>query len=283
MATNSYINWWSQTNEQDLLSDLMAESIQFYGFDMVYLPRTLQKEDILFNEDVLSKFSSAYTIEGYIDNVQGFSGEQDFLNKFGINVRDRVDFLMSKARFANVVTSIVRPTEGDLIYMPTPFNRLFEIKFVEHEVPFYSLGNQLCWKLSCELFVYSHQDLATGNTTIDALETSRAYALELQLGAGSGTYTVGETVFEGASLPQATGIAVVGSWTANTAVLKVQAIRGAFSNGANVTGVTSGAQYVITATPDTLASANEPVDDNRYIEDQASSILDTNETNPLTE
>ena len=67
--------------------------------------------------------------------------------------------------------SSTRPMEGDLIYFPLN-GKLFEIKFVEHEELFYQTGRLRSYDLRCELFTYSSEQIDTGNTEIDAIETN---------------------------------------------------------------------------------------------------------------
>ena len=64
-----------------------------------------------------------------------------------------------------------RPKEGDLLFFPL-VQKLYEIKFVEHESVFYQSGRLQTYDLRCELFTYSSEKLETGNTAIDAIETA---------------------------------------------------------------------------------------------------------------
>lgn len=72
--------------------------------------------------------------------------------------------------------SSTRPNEGDLIYFPLN-SKLFEIKFVEHEDVFYQTGRLQTYDLRCELFAYSSEQIDTGNTEIDLIETT--YTLDV--------------------------------------------------------------------------------------------------------
>jgi len=155
----------TNTCEQDLINNLVAEAIQMFGFDVKYLPRTLIKEDKLFGEDVLSMFDTAYTIEIYMENVDGFEGEAEFMKKFGLSVGDQATLIVSRPRFTEI-TTMPKPLEGDLIHFP--FNdSLFEIKFVEDEQQFYPAGTLPQYKLTIETFVYSSERFTTGDTEID--------------------------------------------------------------------------------------------------------------------
>ena len=167
--------------EQVLIEDLIIESIRIYGIECLYIPRTLVKEDLLFGEDVLSKFDTAYPVEMYVKSVDGFEGDGDFLSKFGLEIRDQMVLTVSRRRFTeevyldgtDTVGTTDRPNEGDLIYFPLN-NKLFEIKFVEHEAVFYQMGSLQTYDLTCELFEYSHERLDTGVAAIDAIETAQS-------------------------------------------------------------------------------------------------------------
>ena len=174
-ATNLYFNNYDNINEQTLLEDLIIESIKIYGIECYYMPRTLVAEDNIFGEDPLSKFEQAYNVEMYIKSVDGFDGEGDFLSKFNIEIRDEMTLTVSRRRFSqeiedsNTTKAAGRPVEGDLIYFPLN-NKLFEVKFVEHESIFYQMGSLQTYDLRCELFEYSHERLNTGIATIDEIE-----------------------------------------------------------------------------------------------------------------
>lgn len=140
-----------------------------YGHDLYYLPRTRVNDDTILGEESYSKFLSHYMVEMYIKNVEGFAGQGDFLSKFNLEIRDQVTFTVARRTFSDEVgayTSFVRPREGDLVYFPLN-NKLFEIKFVEHEAIFYQLGSLQTFDLTCELFEYSNEIFNTGISTID--------------------------------------------------------------------------------------------------------------------
>jgi hypothetical protein len=140
-----------------------------YGHDLYYLPRTRIEDDLIYGEDTYSEFNSQYFVEMYIKNVEGFAGQGDFLSKFNLEIRDQVTFTVARRTFNEEVgayTSFIRPREGDLIYFPLN-NKLFEIKFVEHEAIFYQLGALQTFDLTCELFEYSNEIFNTGIPQID--------------------------------------------------------------------------------------------------------------------
>jgi hypothetical protein len=157
--------------EQNLIEDLIIESIRIYGFDIWYIPRTIVAKDELLNEDDLSTFNSAYMIETYIKNVDGFGGDGDFLSKFGLQINDTMTLTIAMRKFLEDVALFdeqVRPNEGDLIYFPLN-RKIFEVKFVEHEAIFYQMGKLQTYDLRCELFEYSQERFNTGIEEIDTL------------------------------------------------------------------------------------------------------------------
>lgn len=188
MATNLYFNNFEHYGQQNLLEDLIIESIKIYGYDCYYIPRTLVKEDNLFGEDVLSKFDNNFPLEMYIKNVEGFEGEGDFLSKFNVEIRDEITFTISRRRFHDEVlldqltqkedgNNATRPLEGDLIYFPLT-GGLFEIKFVEDETVFYQMGELHMYDLKCELFEYSHEEIDTGIIEIDAIQDTHSSIMQ---------------------------------------------------------------------------------------------------------
>lgn len=172
-------------SEQSLYEDLIIESIKMMGQDVYYLPRTLVNVDTIWKDDIPSKFSSAYKIEVYLESVDGYGGEGDLFQKFGVEIRDQVTLVMSRRRWKQAVSSMNNelegdvPREGDLIYLPLT-KSLFEIMLVERESPFYQLGNLPVVKLECELFEYSDEKLDTGIAEIDKIETL-GYEVKLRL------------------------------------------------------------------------------------------------------
>jgi hypothetical protein len=168
MATNFYIDNYQNKSEQHLIEDLTIESIKFYGHDVYYLPRTTLERDGVFGEDIRTLFKDDYLIEMYIESVDGFEGEGNILAKFGMQIKDTATLVVSKKRFQETVWNQTRPVEGDLIYFPLS-NSILEINFVEHENPFYQIGKLYTYKLTCELFTYSHEDFETGKPHIDKI------------------------------------------------------------------------------------------------------------------
>lgn len=174
MAINPFFGDFK--NEQKLLDDLTIETIKATGRDVYYIPREYVKLDRIFGEDIMSKFTVAYPIEMYIEEVFQFGGERDVATKFGIDITDRLTMQVSITRFNQEVKAkspeIDKPREGDLIFFPLS-KHLFEINFVEDEVPFYQHGGLTTYTLSCEAFTYSNEEITTGNTEIDIVEDDR--------------------------------------------------------------------------------------------------------------
>ena len=159
-------------SESELMEGLIIECLKIYGFDVFYLPRTAVKKDEIFGEDPLSKFTNAYPIEMYLENVDGFGGDGEFLSKFGLEIRDSATFVVSRRRWQDLIgkdgQSILttRPAEGDLLYFPLT-KSFFEIKFVEARDPFFQVGKLYVYKLQCELFQFASETIETGIKEID--------------------------------------------------------------------------------------------------------------------
>lgn len=170
MATNVFFSNYSFFNEQQLIDDLVIESIQIFGVDTYYVTRTSGAFDHIMNEDRLTIFDAAYQMDMYVKSVDGFQGEGDFLSKFGLQIRDQATFTVAFRTFERFATrndpSLIRPKEGDLIYMPMN-NKFFKIMFVEHESVFYQTGALQVYDLKCELFEYSNERFETGVEDVD--------------------------------------------------------------------------------------------------------------------
>ena len=203
MTTNHFFqsgNSIGATSEQRLVEDLVIESLKVYGHDIYYMPRTLVNRDKIFDEDELSRFTQAYPLEMYLDNVNGYEGQGDIFTRFGLEVRDQATFVLAKRRWEDLVltsggtfTQTTRPSEGDLLYFPKT-KSIFEIKYVDFQNPFYQLNQIYVFRLVCELFEYSSEDLDTGITEIDAIETKYSQdMLEYQLLQESGKLIYNES------------------------------------------------------------------------------------------
>jgi hypothetical protein len=223
MARNPYI---SQTvrSEQDLYENIIIESIKIYGQNVQYMPRTLVSEDKIFGEDAVSRFDDAYTIEMYLENIDGFDGDQDLFTKFGVEIRDRATLHVSRKVWNRIVGSNVtynRPNEGDLIYLPLS-DQIFEIMRVVDDQPFYQLSNLPTYRMEIELFEYNDEDFDTG---IDAIDEAEALGNRIKLtlaATGSNALNIGENVeylVDSAAGPKL--VAEIVAWDASTNILEV--------------------------------------------------------------
>ena len=186
MPRNVYFSHGTQ-GEKHLYEDIIIESLRIYGHECYYIPRTIVNENSVFNEEELSKFGEAYMIEMYVDSVDGYEGDGNLLSKFGLEVRNQISFVLSRKRwdnligkFGNAPNELIRPNEGDLIYLPL-VKGLFEIRYVDGDTPFYQLQNMPTYKLTCELFEYSNEAIDTGVEEIDSIETNFAQGIHRML------------------------------------------------------------------------------------------------------
>ena len=176
MATSFYFNNFQNSQEQNLIEDLVIESIKIYGHDVWYCPRTIDNEEQVFAEDELATFNNAFPIEMYIKNVEGFEGEGDFLSKFGLQIRDRITFTVSRRSFTEDVIGATRPREGDMIFFPLT-SKGYVIRFVEHEAIFYQMGALQTFDLVCELFEFNQETFNTGVDIIDDTYNDLSFAM----------------------------------------------------------------------------------------------------------
>jgi hypothetical protein len=285
MPTNVFFNH-AVNSEQHLYEDIVVESLRMYGHEVYYLPREIVEEDAILGEDVQSKFGDSYAVEMYLENTDGFEGDGDLMSKFGVQVRDQATFVLSLRtweRFISLdsnLTTSLRPNEGDLIYFPMS-GSLFEIKFVEHENPFYQVGKLFVFKMQCELFEYSGEDFDTG-TVVDLVETEQAYTIEMVVSNTSGEFTIQEVInYSGASTGEVIG------WTPGASdeirKLTIKDVTRTLAVGDTLVGASSGKTVVIESITDVLTFANDGDAQNKDFEDKADGYLDFSETNPFGE
>ena len=197
MALNPYFLQGSST-EQNLVQSLINEQIKMYGVDVYYIPRRYMTKTTVIQEVIESKFEEAIPLEAYVDTFDGYEGQGSLLSKFGVQALDDLTLVISRDRFENYITPLIknipnielatRPKEGDLIYFPLG-DRLFEIKFVEHEKPFYQLKKNYVYELRCELYRYEDSVVDTGVGDIDDNLEKVGYIETLTL-VSSGTTAV---------------------------------------------------------------------------------------------
>jgi len=287
MTVNKYFTNYNSSYEQRLIEDLVVETIKIHGLDMYYLPRELNTQPDIFGDDPISSFRQHFIVEMFLETVDGFGGDGDFIGKFGLEIRDSATFVVSKKRF-HAETSMTRPKEGDLLYFPLN-NKLFEIKFVEHENPFYQLGKNYVYSLNVELFQFSEENIDTQIDQIDTAGDSAEYTKTLSIGSvvGSGVFQPDQLVysydngatFGGESGANSTG--VVNSYS--NGLLTIRDTKGVWrvsdSDADRFVINTNGLYAKINSYTDSVESEAE--NDNDIIEDLVNDYLDFSEINPF--
>ena len=204
MALNPFFLNGSQT-EQSLVQDLINEQLRMYGVEVYYMPRSYLTTNTVIKEVVQSEFNNAYPIEAYVDNYEGYGGQGTILSKFGIEGKDDLTLIISQERYSNYIGLLTqdlpnleltnRPKEGDIIYFPLG-DRLFEIKYVEHEQPFYQLQKNYVYELKCELFRLEDEVIDTDIDFIDDEIEQLGHIQTLSLiSSGIGTAATGITSY----------------------------------------------------------------------------------------
>jgi hypothetical protein len=190
MALNPFFLQGSP-NEQRLVQELINEQLKIFGVEVIYIPRKFVRKETILKEISSSKFDDNFAIEAYINNYDGYTGQGDILTKFGVSLKDELSLVISRERYEDFIIPLLgevdeelelisRPREGDLVYFPLG-QRLFEVKFVEHESSFYQLGKLYVYELKCELFEYEDEVL---NTSIDEIDTQlqdEGYVISLNM------------------------------------------------------------------------------------------------------
>ena len=189
MALNPHFLQGSQ-GEQRLVQDLVNEHLKIYGIEVRYIPRKFVRKQTILREVQSSTFDDNFLLEAYVNTFEGYGGQGDIMTKFGVSLRDELTITISKERFEDFISPFLaaddayelssRPREGDIIFFPLG-QRLFEVKFVEHEQPFYQLGKNYVYQLKCELFEYEDEVIDTGIDLIDSQLEDVGYISTLQL------------------------------------------------------------------------------------------------------
>lgn len=292
--------------EQNLLEDILIESMKIMGHDVFYIPRKIVKQDFILNEDVISRFDASFLIEMFVESVDGFEGDGDLMTKFGLEVRDQVKLVCSRRRWNALIgrhgytNDAVRPREGDLIYLPFT-GGLFEIKFVEDKIPFFQLGGTGDTKaviptftLTCELFEYSGQEIDTGVPEVDVIQIGHTQGSRALLDFDGGdVHDLGETltielpsgILGEAELLQyehtPTGaIATFGTLTFNDGEFHTLTV------GTELTGQTSGTTSTVTSVVDlndgdAALFVNDDLTQNSSFDIIGNDYIDFSESNPF--
>ena len=189
MALNPFFLQGSQS-EQRLTQDLINEHLKIFGVEVTYIPRKFVRKQTIIKEVQSSAFDDNFLLEAYVNTFEGYGGQGDIMTKFGVSLRDELTVTISKERFEYFISPFLtedddyelstRPREGDIIFFPLGA-RLFEVKFVEHEDPFYQLGKNYVYQLKCELFEYEDEVIDTGIDVIDSQVEDIGFIQTLQL------------------------------------------------------------------------------------------------------
>jgi len=292
MAKSQYFpQYGGRTSEQTLVQDLVDEQIKLFGQDVYYVPKTMLIDKTL-NDVVLQKFEDNVLIEMMLINVEGFGGAGAVaMSKFGLSLTDEITYAVSKRRWINYVETQIdtvvpdRPNEGDLLYVPMTKN-LYEIKYVEREVPFYQLGKNYIFSLTCELMQHADNYFDTGNDDIDNLnQEGYVFPVIVKVG-GTGTFALGEEVRQTYTVDGSpvTTKATVSEWVPSTRKLRLTYINGVLKPNIALVGQNSAASWIV----DTFSTIDIDIDDynndqNKIMETKADAILDFTEGNPFGE
>jgi hypothetical protein len=317
MPTSQYFNNYGSLNEQRVIEDLIVESIKIMGFEAYYLPNDNdQARDLLFGEDPVKKFQSAFQVEVYLSSSLEYGGEREFFSKFGLEIRNTVKVVLSKRTFSQRVpqNNFTRPREGDLVYIPflNGTGELFEIKFTDQTKDFFMLGRKVpyFYELEMEKFKYSQEIISTGMPDIDDVVTSSAYQITLNVAPEiltmdstyfsfditdptltvdvntrtySKNYQYKEIVYQSPDRTQAnaTAIGVVQSFIPLLNTLTVSNIAGEFLGSEAIIGASSKAiSRLVNYDPLKENLKNESYD-NYIIKNQANNIVNLTEINPF--
>lgn len=286
MAINPYFSQGAKS-EQDLYEDIVIESMKIYGQDVYYIPRDIVNEDKILGDDIPSRFNSAYKVEMYLENTEGFMGEGDIFTKFGIELRDTANFIVSRRRWEQTVQrydneiTTIRPAEGDLIYLPLA-STTFEITAVQHENTFYQLRNITTYRITAQLFEYNDEQMDTGIPDIDEVENLGYVAVLNMSDSATASFEIGERVTQSLG----NGIIINGevvAWDEVTNTLRLAHIGSnspdhlSFRAGL-ATGSTTGVNRRIISVGEDLAGATERNDEFRI---EGGDFIDFTELNPF--
>ena len=292
MPTSVYFNNYNSNAEQRVIEDLIVESMKIMGFDSFYLPNDNDAaRDLLYGEDPVKKFQSAFPLEMYLSSDPlDYLGQQEFFSKFGLEIKDVVKVMVSRRSFQQRVpqNTFNRPREGDLVYVPflNGTGELYEITFTEQAKDFHMLGRKqpYFYELRLEKFKYSQEIIATGNEDIDHVVNDSAYQISLNTNAGNGAnYDIHEICYQSADSTEAnaTVVAIVQEWTRANNVLVVSNISGEFVTGNVIIGASSNARHTLLNYDSLLDNSFNETYSNKLLQTEGNSIIDFSETNPF--
>lgn len=290
MATNPvFRSSYNGSGEQSLISDLMKECIFIQGYDIFYIPRENVSKDYLFGEDTVALFRDAITLECYIKDANGYTGKNEILGKFGIDIQDDFKIQIHIDRFNEEITTrfsnIIIPRVGDLIYFGLDTKSIFEIAYSDNKIPFFQAGGLYIYEIDLKRFVYGAETIATGLNDIDNIITGGS-SIEIVLGTLVSTnseFIIGELVYQ-----SKTGL-YSDSSASGTLLYQVDStitldkVKGEFYAGIKLYGKDSGVIYNFDIKSDDTFddTTNNKISDNINVRVEGNTIIDFSETNPF--
>lgn len=290
MPVSPYFNNYGSKPEQRLYEDLLVESIKIMGFESYYLTNDNdQARDLLYGEDPVKRFESAFPIELYLSESMDYLGQKEFFSKFGLEIRNNIKVIVSRRTFQQRVpqNTFQRPREGDLIYVPflNGTGELYEITFADQDKEFHTLGrvNPYFYELHLEKFKFSSEIINTGVDVIDITATQSSYQIQLNMSAGDGQYQKQEIVYQAPdnTHANASSIGIVQTWDDVNKVLSISNIAGEFADGELVIGVNSNTQYTLLNYDSLKEKLRDESYDNFILENQANNVVNLAENNPF--
>ena len=204
--TNRYFNNTGQSignrNERNLMQRLIDETIQIHGFQITYVIRDEDENDIkeVWREDTSPEFTRSFTIEAFLESYDGFEGQLMINTAYGLQLDQLAKIRISKARwreehldYPDVVPP--KPLEGDLVLMtfgsnnndekgPLDFGldhvditrpKVFEVMHIEKEPDKFQLRGEYYYEIQLRLFDHSNEDISFLNKNPDTGETEKNY------------------------------------------------------------------------------------------------------------
>lgn len=283
MPSNKYFNLYRQKKEQNLLQDLVEESIKIHAIDVIYIPRNIEKVDPILREDPLANFNDYHHIEVYIRDYDGFQGDGNVLSKFGLEIRNQITFSVSRRSFSKIFGSeLNRPREGDLIYLPlSTAVGLYEIMFVNEASTFYNLGEFYTFDLRCEQYAFQNENISTGISDLDENIADGSEVFVLNIQNPTGTFKENEIIYQGDSVLSASARGRFIEY-ASTNQLKIKEFYGSFSptNGL-IKGSISNFQATLTENINTSDIKDDYSSQNKTFNEIE--FIDFTESNPFSE
>ena len=246
MALNPFFLQGSP-GEQRLIQNLINEQLQIYGVEVTYIPRKFVNKQSIIEEVQSSKFDDNFLIEAYVNTYEGYSGAGDIMTKFGVSLKDELTLTISKERFEDFIAPFLndddyelatRPREGDLIFFPLG-TRLFEVKFVEHEQPFYQLGKNYVYQLQCELFEYEDEVIDTGVDEIDQEIEDEGFITTLNLVGVGVTATATAAISVNSGYVNSNSLLNDGSGYTGTPTVSISTSRASGGTNASAVAITT--------------------------------------------